>query len=1098
MPSLVTMNSHHETDGRGATYDRGRSSFVSGASTNRSRSLENRPQYGGGSSRNDSVNQQQNQQQEHLPQPQHYMLQMSKLEPTYHDIEMIDAGYRRALTRSLSPERPFAYRTPYDQPHIYQQQKMLQQEEVQSSRQRKTTGNSFFSRAKLNNTRQEKPTDSNIMFSDAFDSGSVLTGWSEQELLKKASVLEKKKGKKYGKKKEGKKNEGRILNMPLSVLKRNNTNTTEASKRYVREVDEPPPTEKRRSLIARYGLVRKNSKPLMNSTSSHRQMSRRMIPSVSQSSEDQSSTQESSTSGDQQSFDIRDSIETKTGFPILSTSSTTDAKVTGEDQQEYQHRRSEEINRRGFIDDGDSQVLPAPSREIQTHPILSNYSEDSLQVSIDSRESQSDYRSKVIEHQGYMEEKGKALYFGSHLPTANVNGNFHDHVHTKEKINPVSGFLKKYPNHHSGANDTFEHGGQIDSSPTSVTESDAYEGYPSHLPKPTPHVRRNPPSPSTTKPKSILRNSPRLKTFKTDHPANNSFTSESSQRGRTRVIFEESLRKTTVLQDPPSDHSDENLGISESIIVNTPSVQVRNLYSMTEHISLAPKDQPMEPSALRCPPIASKKSTSTDSFTPILMTRSMSSEQPFDVAVANRLRQQEHIATLQKSPQPRIMSTISSPPPRRGDFTSADGLELSPIRKTKDEFPQQSLQDDINLQNMSSDEWQEQNREDWGDDEEVYEEYGDEDYDDDGNHDSFIIVVATVVIQTAVRRFLAILALENMLEECDDVQVLDAEDQLGAFPRVCRSSHGPISETRHVALSGVPTLERKVELIANQDKEFSAMTYKMYILAAVKIQAFYRGWWVRDCYHVDHYCAKLIQRIIRGYLCRLNYHFDLYRIVLLQSFFRMNLGKEHAAQKISFAIHIQAVIRGFLLRKAISAFDAEPIFDERVEPMCKDDYEDDYQYDYQEHFDGVSQDEFEEYIAATIIETRWRSYDCQMNYLHTMADILVAQSVVRRWIATKRYAYLQLRRLTLSNSDNGMAMEHEDEIVPSMKSKARIHDHQYQDLPIVDAEQIGTRGIMNAWKQREAANMESFGTVASFWKQKAQANNKPPASPTCY
>ena len=1094
------MHTHHEGDSRGAINDRGRSSFVSVASTNRSRSLENRPQYGR-SSRNDFVNEQQSQQQEQQlpqPQPQHYMLQMSKLEPTYHDIEMVDSRYRGAPTRSLSPERPFAYRTPYDQPHIYQQQKMLQQETAQLLKQRKTTGGSFFSRAKLNNPKQDHPKNSHIMFSDAFDSGSVLTGWSEQELLKKASVVDKKKGKKYGKKKEGKKNEGRIINMPLSVLKRNNTNATASPKRYVRGVDEPPPSEKRKSLIARYGLVRKNSIPLMNGTRSHRPMSSRMLPYVSQSSEDQSSTQESSTSGDQQSFDIRDSIEAKSTFPILVPSSTTSAKGVGEDQQEHQRHRSEGMNRRGFVDNGDLQVLSAPSREIQTHRILSKDSEDSLQVSMTSRESQSESRSKVQEYRDYSKKEGEILYLDSPLPTTNTNGNLHDHDHTKAKIKPISGFLKKYPNHNSGTNNTFEHVSQIDGSPTSVMDSDTYAGYRSHLPKPTPLVRRNPPSPSTTKPKSILRNSPKSNTFKVQHLASNSVTNGHSQRGGPRVIFVERILKTTVLKDPPSDHSLEILGINECVTVDTPSTRDEKLNSKTTHISLVPKDQSVEPLPSWCPPITPKKCTSTESFTPIFMTRSMSSEQPFDVIVAKSLMQKEHKASLQESPQPRVMSIISLSPPRGGEFTSADGIELSPIRMSKDEYPQQSLYGENVLQSKSSDEWQEQNREDWGDDEEVYEEYGDEDYDDDGNHDSFIVVVATVVIQTAVRRFLAMLALENMLEECDDVQVQDAEDLLGAFPRVCRSSCGPILGTRQIALSGEPTQEREVELIAKQDREFSAMTYKMYILAAVKIQAFYRGWWVRDCYHVDHYCAKLIQRIIRGYLCRLNYHFDLYRIVLLQSFLRMNLCKEHAAQKISFAIHIQAIIRGFLLRKAISAFDAEPMFDELVEPMCEDGFEDDYQYDYQEHFNGVSHDEFEEYIAATIIETRWRSYDCQMNYLHTMADILVAQSVVRRWIATKRIASMQLLRLTLSNSDNRMATDHEDEVgAPRMKIKSRINGNQFQDLPDGDVEQMGTRGIMNVWKQREKASKESFGTVASFWKQKTQTNNNPLASPTC-
>ena len=39
--------------------------------------------------------------------------------------------------------------------------------------------------------------------------------------------------------------------------------------------------------------------------------------------------------------------------------------------------------------------------------------------------------------------------------------------------------------------------------------------------------------------------------------------------------------------------------------------------------------------------------------------------------------------------------------------------------------------------------------------------------------------------------------------------------------------------------------------------------------------------------------------------------------------------------------------------------------------------------------------------GAIVIQARWRCYDCTMNYLHSMADILIVQSVARRWIAMR-------------------------------------------------------------------------------------------------
>jgi len=64
--------------------------------------------------------------------------------------------------------------------------------------------------------------------------------------------------------------------------------------------------------------------------------------------------------------------------------------------------------------------------------------------------------------------------------------------------------------------------------------------------------------------------------------------------------------------------------------------------------------------------------------------------------------------------------------------------------------------------------------------------------------------------------------------------------------------------------------------------------------AAIKIQAAFRGWWVRDCLSVDNYCATLIQQVVRGYLRRMEYEFDYYRIVIVQSAVRRFLAKRRA------------------------------------------------------------------------------------------------------------------------------------------------------------------------------------------------------------
>jgi hypothetical protein len=81
-------------------------------------------------------------------------------------------------------------------------------------------------------------------------------------------------------------------------------------------------------------------------------------------------------------------------------------------------------------------------------------------------------------------------------------------------------------------------------------------------------------------------------------------------------------------------------------------------------------------------------------------------------------------------------------------------------------------------------------------------------------------------------------------------------------------------------------------------------------LAAIKIQAAFRGWWVRDCLSVDNYCATLIQQAVRGYLRRMQYEFDFYRIVIVQSAVRRFLAK----RKVSRAREGADCVEGISLR----------------------------------------------------------------------------------------------------------------------------------------------------------------------------------------
>lgn len=120
----------------------------------------------------------------------------------------------------------------------------------------------------------------------------------------------------------------------------------------------------------------------------------------------------------------------------------------------------------------------------------------------------------------------------------------------------------------------------------------------------------------------------------------------------------------------------------------------------------------------------------------------------------------------------------------------------------------------------------------------------------------------------------------------------------------------------------------------DESMELRHSRHRMYDVAAMQIQAAWRGFWVRDCILVDNYCATLIQKLFRGHLARSCYGYDLYRITMSQS-----------------------VVRRFLVQSSLRR--------DR---------------------------------AATIIQAHWRGYAGVKLFINRLADILIVQSVCRRWL----------------------------------------------------------------------------------------------------
>lgn len=185
-----------------------------------------------------------------------------------------------------------------------------------------------------------------------------------------------------------------------------------------------------------------------------------------------------------------------------------------------------------------------------------------------------------------------------------------------------------------------------------------------------------------------------------------------------------------------------------------------------------------------------------------------------------------------------------------------------------------------------------------------------------------------------------------------------------------------------------------------------------HLYCVTRVQAAFRGWLVRDTLEDKHYCATQIQKIARGYLATMSVYEDLYNITVVQSIARRNIAIKEAEKRYRSIVTIQALWRGLQCKRELnylhwSATKIQSAWRGYTAKL-------NYQFDIVDIIIVQSIVRRRAAIqlvrnmrnrkvneAATTIQKYWRSYDCTMNYLHCIADILIAQSVVRRWIAIR-------------------------------------------------------------------------------------------------
>ena len=182
--------------------------------------------------------------------------------------------------------------------------------------------------------------------------------------------------------------------------------------------------------------------------------------------------------------------------------------------------------------------------------------------------------------------------------------------------------------------------------------------------------------------------------------------------------------------------------------------------------------------------------------------------------------------------------------------------------------------------------------------------------------------------------------------------------------------------------------------------------------AATKIQSTFRGWWVRDKLDETAFAAVEIQRMVRGYLAAIQVYDRFYSLVAIQCVVRGWICRTKARQRLGTVIILQSYCRRFLAKMEVLKMHAAAT---SIQAKYRG-------YSALLHFQfdlvdviivqsvvrrwkacksaGNIRDERRE-LAATKIQAAWRSFEAYSDYIFSIADILVAQRTVRGWLSRR-------------------------------------------------------------------------------------------------
>ena len=307
----------------------------------------------------------------------------------------------------------------------------------------------------------------------------------------------------------------------------------------------------------------------------------------------------------------------------------------------------------------------------------------------------------------------------------------------------------------------------------------------------------------------------------------------------------------------------------------------------------------------------------------------------------------------------------------------------------------------------------------------------------------FIETVAAIVIQTAVRQFLAVLYLDSLRQ---------TQDSLDVAQRVLFIEESCIEESMNASSRATSSVEHETHDYSYEtliDDDLDRAAQDMYELAAIQIQSVYRGFWVRDCLDVDHYCATVLQRMYRGLRCRKEYARDMWRIVLVQSWCRRNIARENAANVLAYAIVIQSAVRAYVVRKRYSLYREKKL-------LVK-------------------------HAAATSIQSRWRSFVCEAHFIRSLVDVLIVQTVVRKWIARQRVSQIRKDRIRATERTRlKSTLENSNIVAANESAKIQIEVDAPKGLQCnSQSEEIHSPVTLSSTRKNEGTNNSPHATHVS-------------------